>query len=170
MSKSTSGFTIVELLIVIVVVAVLAAITYVGFTSIQGRARDSHRLASIRGITQSLERYRLFNGRYPSPTSASGSWERSDTEPTANFMEYLANYGFGGGTPVDPSNTSQYNFHYYRYGAGNYGCDPARGAYYVFGIKSFESVSGTHPNSPGFSCTSRNWQNEFSWVTGVYEN
>ena len=35
------GFTIVELLIVIVVIAILAAITIVAFTGIQQRARDS---------------------------------------------------------------------------------------------------------------------------------
>ena len=41
MRKSTSGFTIVELLIVIVVVAILAAISVVAYNGIQGRANDS---------------------------------------------------------------------------------------------------------------------------------
>lgn len=39
--QSSRGFTIVELLIVIVVIAVLAAITTVAFNGIQKRAGDS---------------------------------------------------------------------------------------------------------------------------------
>lgn len=45
MRKSTSGFTIVELLIVIVVIAVLAAITIVAYNGIQQRAKNSSRIA-----------------------------------------------------------------------------------------------------------------------------
>jgi prepilin-type N-terminal cleavage/methylation domain-containing protein len=41
------GFTIVELLIVIVIIAILAAISIVGFTGIQKRAADSKRDSDI---------------------------------------------------------------------------------------------------------------------------
>ena len=41
MKSPRSGFTIVELLIVIVVIAILAAITIVAFNGIQERARAS---------------------------------------------------------------------------------------------------------------------------------
>jgi prepilin-type N-terminal cleavage/methylation domain-containing protein len=37
--KKRSGFTIVELLIVIVVIAILAALTFVAFNGLQNRAR-----------------------------------------------------------------------------------------------------------------------------------
>jgi prepilin-type N-terminal cleavage/methylation domain-containing protein len=40
-NKQQSGFTIVELLIVIVVIAILAAITVVAYNGIQDRARNS---------------------------------------------------------------------------------------------------------------------------------
>jgi prepilin-type N-terminal cleavage/methylation domain-containing protein len=48
-TKKYSGFTIVELLIVIVVIAILAAITVVIFNGVQNRAKTS---ASIAGLTQ----------------------------------------------------------------------------------------------------------------------
>lgn len=59
------GFTIVELLIVIVVIGILAAITIVAFNGIQGRARDSARISKIQSIAQALELYKLDNGSYP---------------------------------------------------------------------------------------------------------
>ena len=40
-ASTRSGFTIVELLIVIVVIAILAAITIVAYTGIQSRAYDT---------------------------------------------------------------------------------------------------------------------------------
>lgn len=40
-SKNKNGFTIVELLIVIVVIGILAAITLVAYNGIQARANDT---------------------------------------------------------------------------------------------------------------------------------
>lgn len=40
-AKKQTGFTIVELLIVVIVIAILATITIVGFTGIQNRAKSS---------------------------------------------------------------------------------------------------------------------------------
>lgn len=65
MKKSVSGFTIVELLIVIVVIAILASISVVAFTGIQGRARDSERQSELNGVMKALEMYRAENGGYP---------------------------------------------------------------------------------------------------------
>jgi prepilin-type N-terminal cleavage/methylation domain-containing protein len=64
-SKQQSGFTIVELLIVIVVIAILATITVVAYNGIQARARDSHRLQDITSVYQALLLYYTDNGSYP---------------------------------------------------------------------------------------------------------
>lgn len=171
--EQQTGFTIVELLIVIVVIGVLAAITTVAYGGIQARARDADRLNDARGITQSLSVDYLQNGIYPNFTysagQAAGNWEESQTELSGQFMEHLKDYGYAGGTPVDPINDGTYRYKYYKYGAGGNGCDPARGSYFVFVISKLEATSGTSQSSPGFSCTGRNWQSEGAWVTGGYE-
>lgn len=59
------GFTIVELLIVIVVIGILAAISIVAYSGVQSRARDSARLAKINSIAKAIELYNTEKGRYP---------------------------------------------------------------------------------------------------------
>ena len=59
------GFTIIELLIVIVVIAILAAITIVAYNGIQQRARDSQRASDMAVLQKALEMYYADNGEYP---------------------------------------------------------------------------------------------------------
>lgn len=64
-SKNTAGFTLVELLIAIVVIAILAAISVVAFNGIQERARDSQRKHEVQTIARALEMYYSEHGTYP---------------------------------------------------------------------------------------------------------
>jgi prepilin-type N-terminal cleavage/methylation domain-containing protein len=65
MRKSTSGFTIVELLIVIVVIGILAAITIVAYNGIQGRASDTAVQSDLRQFALKVEEFNALQGRYP---------------------------------------------------------------------------------------------------------
>ena len=59
------GFTIVELLIVIVVIGILAAITIVSFNGVQGRSQDASIQSDIRQIAQKTHSYNAEKGNYP---------------------------------------------------------------------------------------------------------
>ena len=59
------GFTLVELMVVISIIAVLSSITLVAVTSTRQTARDGYRLAQIRQIKTALELYYNTYGYYP---------------------------------------------------------------------------------------------------------
>ena len=65
MKKSTTGFTIVELLIVIVVIAILAAITIVAFNGIQERSRQSAVTAAATQAAKKVQLHFAENSTYP---------------------------------------------------------------------------------------------------------
>ncbi len=69
--RAQSGFTIVELLIVVVVIAILAAITVVAYNGIQNKAKTASYAASINGAAKQLEMSRVNSGidTYPDPAS-----------------------------------------------------------------------------------------------------
>jgi prepilin-type N-terminal cleavage/methylation domain-containing protein len=58
------GFTIVELLIVIVVIAILAAITVVAYNGITDRANDSARESAVSDLRKRAELYKVNSGTY----------------------------------------------------------------------------------------------------------
>jgi type IV pilus assembly protein PilA len=65
MKKTSSGFTIVELLIVIVVIGILAAITIVAYNGIQNRAKTSSARSTTSDTVKKAELYNTEVGNYP---------------------------------------------------------------------------------------------------------
>ena len=63
--KSNSGFTIIELLIVIVVIGILATLVIVTYNGIQQKARDTKRKTDINAIQGQTEAYNTNAGKYP---------------------------------------------------------------------------------------------------------
>lgn len=65
MRKSTTGFTIIELLIVIVIIAILAAITLVAYGGIKSSAINNQTEAAFTQWIKALHMYKIDNGSWP---------------------------------------------------------------------------------------------------------
>lgn len=111
------GFTIVELLIVIVVIGILVAITIVAYTGIQSRARDNVRRSDLASIQKILAIYKAQNGGYPAcsgglyqPGTATQSCLLNDPDVISALAPAVTQV-----VPMDPINTGQ---KVYRYGVG----------------------------------------------------
>jgi prepilin-type N-terminal cleavage/methylation domain-containing protein len=59
LTKKTSGFTIVELLIVIVVIGILAAITIVAYNGVQNKGKSSAAQAAANSVIKKAELYNV---------------------------------------------------------------------------------------------------------------
>ncbi len=160
-NKRTKGFTIVELLIVIVVIGILAAIVIVAYNGVQQRARDSRRQNDIQSLTQALELYYLDNGKYPVSSGNAGTlpnaaWSTTADSSWQNLVAFLKPYM--GNVPSDPvstpgvSPTGQVGFNYGYYSAANCGTTGTNQFYIL--VYRFESSplsqvdNGTCSSSP----------------------
>lgn len=70
LKKAQSGFTIIELLIVIAIIAILAGLVLNNFQGAQAKARDTQRVTDINNLHTKLEEYYNDNNGYPSTFTA----------------------------------------------------------------------------------------------------
>jgi len=108
--RKDSGFTIVELLVVIVVIGILAAITVVSYTGITTKAKGAQAQANANSIQQVAEAYNTDAGYYPPTIAAFASG--FGTSPTAvkpNSITILAGQAGTGLTPSGTENITSGN-------------------------------------------------------------
>ena len=83
LKTKNQGFTIVELLIVVVVIAILAAITIISYAGITARANESAVKLQASNFQKKAEAYNAEKGNYPVATSdlsgSSNSYYWADT-------------------------------------------------------------------------------------------
>lgn len=101
------GFTLIEIMVVMVIIGILATIGIGSFRSSQIKSRDARRKADLRHISEALEAYYNDLGSYPAAASFnsllySGAEFSHPTVPTTIYMVSL---------PIDPSSNT--NTHYY---------------------------------------------------------
>jgi prepilin-type N-terminal cleavage/methylation domain-containing protein len=72
-SKRQAGFTLVELLIVTIILAILAAIVVPQFAATTDDARDAAFDANLAGMRSAVELYRQQHGAYPGAVAAAAA-------------------------------------------------------------------------------------------------
>jgi len=97
-TRWASAFTVVELLIVVTVIAILAAITVVGYNGIRLAAANSVAREQLRHIGQAMELERVETGSFPDtiPDSVKSGGASGDSDSTGG-----GNSGSGGSTNVE---------------------------------------------------------------------
>ncbi len=151
------GFTLIELMISITILAIISSIGFVTYSNSQITARDGKRKQDLRAIATALELYYQTNKRYPCPVSAtpgitSNAWVNSSAG--GNWLLDDEGQGDCGDTvdkpldttyinlmPKDPKNTgsgsnmpwaSQTNYTYAYRGYINTGtCATKKGQFYL---------------------------------------
>jgi len=146
------GFTIVELLIVIVVVAILAAITIVAYNGIQTRAKNAKTVNAAVSWVKLLKMYNAEKGSWPTdysclggPSTYSGDngqcWEASQWVVKSSFLTMMQPYISSNYPEPDTTNV-----------AAGTGTTPRRGLLYntdnasYWTLYVFQLGTGTCPN------------------------
>ena len=127
--KKEKGFTIIELIVIIAVIAVLSAIVSVNANSYMSKTRDSKRIADLVNIQKALELYYIDHNSYPpAPCGYNCSSSQMDADyyfsadsSWTTLETYLKDYIFP--LPKDPINngaldlvigTTKYSYAYGR--------------------------------------------------------
>jgi prepilin-type N-terminal cleavage/methylation domain-containing protein len=130
------GFTLIEILIVVAIIAILASVVLVGLGPTQQAGRDARRASDLHEVQNGLELYFNKCGYYPG-TGASGVCAAGSSESYATMSAALTGIGVGvNSVPVDPTNSGS---HVYLYGEQIAGGTPT--AYML--SATMENGSGT---------------------------
>lgn len=113
LQKKQAGFTVVELLIVIVVIGILAALVLNTFSGVQARGRDTERKTDVNSIATQLEAFYALNNYYPTlanlQDTASGGWVETNLEGV-DVDAFVDQDGDGLVAGTDATNDDEYMY------------------------------------------------------------
>lgn len=131
MNIGKRGFTLIEILIVVAIIAILASVVLVGLGPTQQAGRDARRLSDLREVQNGLELFYQNCGFYPGGNGTNGNCNTIPSQWSstngAQGLGYVISQAVPnvGSIPSDPSANRSYGY--------NYATTPANGSAYVIG-------------------------------------
>ncbi len=119
--QNQQGFTIIEMLIVVLVIGVLATLVVVTFSGIQMKNRDNKRRNDVEAIAMQLEVYNASHGAYPALAELS-----SENWVQKNLRNLNTNHLQAPGSKNADSLSSNASISTYQYVPGPDGCTTAK--------------------------------------------
>ena len=148
---ASKGFTIVELLIVIVVIGILASITIVAFNGIQSRANDTAVQSDLRNFHTIMAREQAVNGSYPTSLTAAMGIKFSRGAYGLDTQSYNARYCVNTSTDQYIVYAKSASGNFFRY-TSDRGLEPAINTY-GWGVCEQISLVQTNPIANGLTNT-----------------
>jgi prepilin-type N-terminal cleavage/methylation domain-containing protein len=138
MSKmvASKAFTVIELLVVVIVVAILAMTTIILYGGIQESTRDESRLTDVKILQKALEQHKYSKGYYPA-TAASPQVDGWQVNSATEFMPALS--GTLGDEAILPPERAGNQYRYRYFAAGTNGCASSLGPYYAIWVEGMET-------------------------------
>ena len=124
LTKLQRGFTIIELLIVIAIIAILAGLVLNNFQGAQAKARDTQRVTRINAIHSKLEEFYNEANGYPASASSTANFPGIDSkainDPRGGVISntIVADKAALDGALTAPTTGSGNEFKYYTYPTG----------------------------------------------------
>lgn len=123
--KRFSGFTLVELLIVLTIIALLSSAGIAIYSGVARNGRDTRRQSDLRSIQSGLEQYNSDQFFYPnSPVTGAFPFGASLTSSTGNPAPPSSVKTYQSSVPIDPISAISTPYTYQRLPAS---CDNAAG-------------------------------------------
>lgn len=132
------GFSLMELLITVSIIAILVAIGIASYATINKQSRDTKRKGDLEQIRAALEMYRSDNGYYPSVGSGTWTQASSSTDALVGLTPALVPT-YIPAVPLDPKSTQQYMY---------IATNGSGGAYYGYCVSA--ALEGENPSD---TCT-----------------
>jgi len=104
---SKEGFTIIEILVVVVIIGILASIVVVSFNTTLRHSREGKRIADLKNVSTALDMYYAENNSYPNSYGGVGIWDGIYScwgDSTTNWIPGLVPTYLKGELPRDPRN------------------------------------------------------------------
>ncbi len=159
-----SAFTLIELVVVIIILAVLAGALVPRVTDRLAASRDARRLSDLHVVRDAIEQYYLDKGAYPPPTVVAAG-NGYDATHDGDFIPELLKTGYLREPVKDPINDTTNFYAYNVFAEGTNGCK-GKGKFYVLGIKAFETPTFSATHAGYFKCAQKDWSADFEYVTG----